>query len=425
MKIFVFPCGSEVGLEIHRSLRYSTHVHLIGGSSVPDHGRFVYDNYIDNIPFVDAPGFISCLKKLVLRHQIDAICPATDMVIWKLKQHEAELGCKVIASPIDTVRICLSKRNTYQRLRESIRVPILYKSLREINSYPVFFKPNVGHSSQGVFCANCSEEAEAFLKKQRPGQDLMILEYLPGPEYTIDCFTNQKRELLFAGARRRERVANGISVHTYPVDVRHDEFYELAKKINSSMILQGAWFFQVKENSAGEFVLLEVAARLAGSSSLYRNRGINFALLNIFDAFGHAVEIKPGTYPIEMGRALSNKFRLGLEYDVVYVDYDDCLIVNNRVNTELISFLYQSLNNGKRIVLITKYQENLRVSLEKYRMSNLFDEVIHLNPEEEKRDFIVGNRSIFIDDSFQERAKVQAAHEIAVFAPDMIEALIS
>ncbi len=32
--ILVFPCGSEIALEVHRSLQYSTHFHLIGANSI-------------------------------------------------------------------------------------------------------------------------------------------------------------------------------------------------------------------------------------------------------------------------------------------------------------------------------------------------------------------------------------------------------
>ena len=56
--ILVFPCGSEVALEIYRSLEYSTYFNLIGGNSVDDHGKFVFKNYIGNIPFVTDKNFI-------------------------------------------------------------------------------------------------------------------------------------------------------------------------------------------------------------------------------------------------------------------------------------------------------------------------------------------------------------------------------
>ena len=43
------PCGSEIGLEINRALSNDIHFKMIGASTTPDHGRFVYKNYIEII----------------------------------------------------------------------------------------------------------------------------------------------------------------------------------------------------------------------------------------------------------------------------------------------------------------------------------------------------------------------------------------
>ena len=45
-KVLVFPCGSEIGLELHRALGKAKEVVLYGASSVSDHGEFVYENHI-------------------------------------------------------------------------------------------------------------------------------------------------------------------------------------------------------------------------------------------------------------------------------------------------------------------------------------------------------------------------------------------
>jgi hypothetical protein len=51
-KILVFPCGSEIALEVHRALKDQKDIELIGASSVDDHGKFVFDNYIGGIPMI-------------------------------------------------------------------------------------------------------------------------------------------------------------------------------------------------------------------------------------------------------------------------------------------------------------------------------------------------------------------------------------
>jgi hypothetical protein len=80
-KILVFPCGSEVALEIYRSLEHSIHFTLIGANSIDDHGKFVYKNYIGGLPFLHDESFIEKLKQVIIDHQIDAVYPATDSTI--------------------------------------------------------------------------------------------------------------------------------------------------------------------------------------------------------------------------------------------------------------------------------------------------------------------------------------------------------
>ena len=140
INLAVFPCGSEVALEIHRSLNNNIHCNIIGLNSLDDHGKFVFEQYIGELPFVTDPDFIPCLKKVIADNQIDAIYPAMDRVIALLKENEAFLNCKVIASPVETTQISLSKSKTYQVLESAIPTPIVYKSDDEVENFPVFFK---------------------------------------------------------------------------------------------------------------------------------------------------------------------------------------------------------------------------------------------------------------------------------------------
>jgi hypothetical protein len=343
-----------------------------------------------------------------------------DKVIWKLKKHESELGCKVIASPYETTEICLSKRSTYTKLSTIIKTPKLYENSEQINTFPVFVKPNIGYGTRDIFKANDYKDLEWFLK-ERNKEDYIISEYLPGDEYTVDSFTNRKGKLLFSKPRIRKRISNGISVNTKPVLDNLNEFINIANLINDNLTLRGAWFFQVKKDKNGKLTLLEVAARLGGSSSLFRGKGVNFALMSVFDMFDFDVEVVENNYDIEVDRALDIKYNISYNFEVVYTDFDDCLIINDKVNTNLIKFLYSVINAKKKVILLTKHNGQIKQQLEKYRLNNLFDKVIHIKPLENKTKYINNKKSIFIDDSFLERKKVHDELNIPVFAPDMIE----
>lgn len=419
--ILVFPCGSEIGLDIYSSVKYSTYFHLVGASSIDDHGKFVYEEYIPNIPFVTAPDFIPTMAQIAKEHQIEAIYPTMDLVITVLKEHEEELGCRVISSSLETTKICLSKDLTYKKLQGFVRVPQVYRhSSIPQTAFPVFVKPKVGYGAKGTMKLDTQEEADAFLKGK---DDLLVLEYLPGEEYTVDCFTDKDGQLLYCAARKRNRVKDGISVNTFFTE-KQDDFEEIAQKINEQIRFRGAWFYQVKRDKNGQLCLLEIASRLGGSSLLSRAVGVNFALLSLFDAFNYKVTVSKNDYFVELDRALENKYKTNLQFDSVYCDYDDCLILDGKtINVELVKFLYKCINEKKKIVLLSKHDGDLMQELKDFRLDHLFDEVLHIDQQTDKTDYIIPQGAIFIDDSNAERLNVKNRLNIPVFSPEMIDVL--
>lgn len=120
--VLVFPCGSEIGLELYRSLSTSTHVRLWGGSSVPDHGEFVYERYIKGMPYVADPMFIDAVNHIVDEKGIDFLIPAHDSVVLSSAENAKHLHCRVLGSPTETYRICRSKRLTCKTFASLLRV---------------------------------------------------------------------------------------------------------------------------------------------------------------------------------------------------------------------------------------------------------------------------------------------------------------
>lgn len=421
INILVFPCGSEIGLDIYHALKYSRFFHLIGGSSVDDHGKFVFDDYIGNIPSIYDYNFISEIKKIVKEREIKLIYPSMDSVIAELMKHENDLGCKIVSSPLETTLISLSKELTYKTLDETVRIPKEYSLNDKDIPFPVFVKPIVGYGSRGTKLISNYDELLLYLSGKE--DQYLILEYLPGNEYTVDCFTDRHGQLRYSAARRRNRIKNGISVNTSFVKDQRP-FLDISSKINETLKFRGAWFYQVKEDSFGNLCLMEIASRIGGSSLLTSSIGVNLALLSVFDILDYDVEIQSNDYSVELDRALDAVYKTDLNFDTVYVDFDDCLILDDSlVNTELVSFLYKCINNKKSIILLSKHAGNLDEDLEHFRLHNIFDQIIHLKQDEDKCNFMTANRGIFIDDSFSERSHVHSIKGYPVFSPDMCSIL--
>lgn len=421
-KVLVFPCGSEIGLEIYNSVSHSIHFELYGLSSVKDHGEFVYENYIDGIGQYNSDNFIDELKKIIETNKIDILYPTMDSVIAFLKYFEEELGIPVVGPSYEVAKICLSKSETYRYLGDKIRIPKQFSKNDKDLKFPLFVKPDIGYGSRNVLKINNIEQL-----KNVDLEGLILCEYLPGKEYTIDCFTDMNGDLLFIGARERSRTMNGISVNTKTSNTLTERFRAFAEIINSNVPFKGSWFFQLKLDLNGEACLLEIACRFGGSSAVHRVKGINFALSNLFLTIGINPVFIINDFDIESDRALNNRFKLNVSYDTIFIDYDDTIIINGKVNLDAIQFIFQCLNNNKKVILISKHKGDIFKSLEQFKLINLFNDVIHLAQNEEKISLIkqIGYRNaIFIDDSFDERRKVHLEFNIPVFSVDCIKSLL-
>jgi len=136
------------------------------------------------------------------------------------------------------------------------------------------------------------------------------------------------------------------------------------------------------------------------------------------------LSILKNSYPVLLDRALKNKYKKSIDFDSVYIDFDDTILLGDQINSQAIQFLYCCVSRGIEIILITRHAGDLQNTLKKYRLHNLFDKVIHLTKNEKKSSVISHKNAIFIDDSFSERMDVQATKKIHTFDCSMIEFLL-
>ncbi|MGA9583169.1 MAG: ATP-grasp domain-containing protein [Allosphingosinicella sp.] len=418
-RVLVFPAGTEIGLEIGRSLRHCKEAVVIGAVSPGSNpGRFAFAHLVE-IPAAGAEGRLEAVERICADERIDYLYPANDDVILALAGRETIGGAAIVLPGREACEITRFKSRTYERLRDVVRVPRIFTYDEALGRLPVFVKPDRGAGSVGTSLA---QTPEALVQAVAALPDPLICEYLPGEEFTIDCFSDRERGLLFAGARVRLRLKNGIAVHTRTVDL--PEAREIAARIGEALAMRGAWFFQLRRAADGELALLEVAPRIPGSMSAHRVKGINFPLLSLFEMERLPISILEQPYEVEVDRVLSNRYRTDLDYDSVYLDFDDTLFVKGRVNMIALQFVHQCIERGKPVYLITRHGRVIEETLAEHRMPTLFDAVFHLTKGERKSDYIESDKAIFVDDSYGERAQVAKEKGIVVLDPAMLEGLL-
>ena len=418
--VLVFPGGTEIGLEIQRALCQCKEVRLhSAGQDVSNHAPYVFARHF-LVPSVTEPNWLDCLSRLLDELRIDYVFPAHDDVIVALSENADKISARIVSSPLETCRITRSKTRTYRHLQGVVPIPSLYPDLRAVPRYPVFVKPDKGQGSQHTHIVQDENRLHLLLAER---SDYIVAEYLPGEEFTIDCFSHRTLGLLYCAGRCRVRTRNGISMSSRFATEDQDIFEQYARAISTKLVFHGAWFFQLKRDSQGVLKLLEAAPRVAGAMALSRVRGINFALLSLYEQEGVPLQILAMKDDVEIDRALVNRYRHHMRYSAAYIDLDDTLILNGRVNVELAAFLYQCVNDHVRIVLLTKHASNVSETLQKFHLSGIFDEVIHLGRSAAKADYITEPDAILIDDSFCERKAATERLGIRTFDASMLEML--
>lgn len=420
VNVLLFPAGAENALELRDALRFSTRFKPLGGTSVQDNTAFFYEpEDIVRLPMLADDDFLESLNAAIRQKEIQFIFPTHDSVVLELARHRDELAATVLAPNLRTAQVCRDKRMCYELFKDCAFAPQIWNEYP--SSYPCFAKPALGQGGQGCGLVTTREEAKEAL--QRP--DMLLCEYLPGEEYTIDCFTNRNGDLLFTGQRSRDLVKMGIAFRSRSMAL-DSEISNIAHMLNARLNFRGLWFFQAKRDATGRFKLLEVSARMATGMGLFRQQGINLPLLTLYDAMGMPVAPLKQNFSVELSRSLKNSYRLGIEYDTVYVDYDDTLTNEDKVNAAAMHFLWQCLNRGKRLILLSRHDGNLASDMKKRRINaDMFDDVIVLPAHVGKSVSISTPNAILLDNLFSERLEVHQATGIPVFDVDALDSLIT
>jgi len=423
LNVLVFPAGTEVGQEICKSLRYAKNVRqLIGASSLKaDPTEFTYklawpvDGTATNI----LSGWNRHVNEAIETLNIDYVFPAHDAV---LEYVDSIRGAQVITSSWEACNICRSKSETYKKVKDVIRVPEIYATFPAgpiRAEYPAFLKPDKG---QGSFGTRIISNYDEWTYGAKSGD--LLLEYLPGPEYTVECFTSSKNGLMYIEARRRVATKAGICVYGEYTDVL-PQSRNIAASLNEIFKFRGPWFFQLKEDKNGELVLLEVAPRIPGTAALSRANGVNLPLLALHEWEGDDLTITHQLNSSVISRTLTNRYKFGFEFDSVYVDYEDTLVIHERLNLQLVRFLFQCVEQQIPIYLLTKYANaDLPIKLRTRRVYQLFDEIYQIPEDKEKYLYINRPDPIFIDDSHSERVRASHFRGALCFDPSQVEVLL-
>lgn len=409
MKILIAPGTTGIGMEIMRSLRRAKQVQLLGcGFDAKKGLEQDFSDFIFMPKPVDASHLSRMLTSIVKSHEIDLIYLAHDQWLRFLTCIDLprEMQERIINLPSGFNSVLLSKRQTYATLNIKHLKPKIIDLVDSSSIFPVFAKPDIGQGSINARAIHNQDELRKLLGNLdlKSNSEYVITEFLPGPEFTIDCFSNSRHEVLYSQSRIRMKTHSGIAIETRQIDLPN--INEWAEAISQQYNLIGAWFFQLKEDMNGNLKLLEIGIRVAGASGINRVLGVNLALMNLYQFLGHQVKVLKQNIDVVYFQP-SNSARVSLKIRDAFFDYDDTLTHDGIINERIKEHMLKLHNAGSRVFLLTRNQNDLDSSLSTCGLLPIIERVIKVTNSEKKSDFIVGAENfLFVDDSHQERLDV-------------------
>lgn len=284
-------------------------------------GQYLGDGFYQ-LPPPENSDYIPTLREIVKKENIRVIVPQTTREINVLSKQKEELekdNTRVMVSSYPTIQKANDKHLVLEECKE-IGIPFphyflvdtrgkLETALKKLR-YPerkAVIKPTVSNGMRGLRII--SEDVltlQDFLTQKPAGHyinrenlfrllgdsfpPMLVSEYIPGHEYTVDVYRNPNGIVVIP--RLREQIRSGISFQTR-VELRED-IVDFSERLAHSLDLLFCFGFQFKMDAAGVPKILECNPRVQGTMIVSHFAGFNMIYYGVKELLGENVEPHQG-----------------------------------------------------------------------------------------------------------------------------------
>ncbi|CAM4396799.1 ATP-grasp domain-containing protein [Paenibacillus tarimensis] len=283
-----------------------------------NHMSLLETDYKEAEPSITGLPYVEYCADFCRRHRIDVFIPRLHMedIVRHIHLFD-EIGTRVmVCRDRELLEAMMDKRTFYESVRsrnlveipdyEVVQTAGQFKEAYErlaAAGHNVCFKPTRSEGGMGfriinnttdrlaelygyVTLSTTFEDAYRTLASQTRFGDLMVMEHLEGPEYSIDCVADQEGELLVSVPRHK---AQG---RMYRLE-DNPELQSLSKRIAKELRIPYAYNIQIRYNK-GVPKLLEINPRMSGGLFISCLSGVNMPYLAVNAVLGKpAVPPKP------------------------------------------------------------------------------------------------------------------------------------
>jgi len=272
------------------------------------------------IPQAKDKNFVSEILNICKKEKVDVIIPLVTMELFifsKSKKIFEDNNIKIQVSEFEQLNIANDKYNLMKFCKKNnVPYPEFYivqsieefKEKSKLLGYPdkkICFKPPVSNGLRGFRIINDSADKMDSLMNEKPNNvyigydeflqiakdadsfpNLLLMEFLPGDEYSVDVMVdNGKCHAVIP--RSRDKIKMGISF--VGTTVKNKEIIEYSKKLVESLKLNGNIGLQFKRDFNGVPKIIESNPRVQGTIVLCTASGYNMVYNSVKAALGECL----------------------------------------------------------------------------------------------------------------------------------------
>jgi carbamoyl-phosphate synthase large subunit len=287
MRILMTGAGGPSAISVWKSLSAQHEIHMADMDPCAAGLYLVAEDRRLLVPRGDAPELVPALLAACRARKIDLLLPTVDAEFVPLALARADfeaLGVALPISPLDCLRVCRDKHELLARVKGIVPVPdyepLTPEAAARVTSFPRFVKPRLGAGSRGAEKITRREDLDALPQDG----SILVQEYLPGEEYSVDVYVRGDGRVIAAVPRERMKTDSGIAVTARTVDV--PEVIEFARRVAEAIGVRYVANVQFKRAADGIFKLLEVNPRFPGTLPLTTAAGVDMPKLLVDDVAG-------------------------------------------------------------------------------------------------------------------------------------------
>lgn len=268
------------------------------------------------------PAFVVETLGLCQAQGIDILVPTVDSELQPLARAKKDFlaaGIEVLCPSESTLALCLDKWELLQACSLDVPVPkseLFTGRVRSVEQFPCIVKPRTGSGSRGVIRL---DDLASFVASPRSPK-LLLQEYLPGEEYSVDIYVGASGTLHAAVPRQRLKVDSGVAITSRTVN--DPKLIALAGAVARAITLRGVANVQFRRDRCGIPRLLEVNPRFAGAMSLTVHAGANIPQMAIDEILGR---------PLPAGMVSFEVTSMTRTFRDTYVPVEDIAVLEKRL----------------------------------------------------------------------------------------------